>query len=102
MHDYVNARINSKGEELVVSDALGLISDTISYTPFPADKYDIPFGECSCRGFRNMKSYTMDCLQVHDIWSDVLGRLFVERECTHDLMVMWMRLFTSTIERLDR
>ena len=98
----MNGRINSKGEELVVSDALSLISDKISYTPFPADKYDIPFGECSCRGFKNMKTYTMDCLQVQDIWSDVLGRLFVERECTHDLMVMWMRLFASTIERLER
>mmetsp|Transcript_1710 Transcript_1710/g.6083 ORF Transcript_1710/g.6083 Transcript_1710/m.6083 type:complete len:361 (-) Transcript_1710:40-1122(-) len=100
--DLVEGRILSKSDEIALADCLSLISDKISYTPFPGDKYDIPFGECSCRGFKNMKSYTLDCLQVQDVWSDVLGRLFVERGCTHDLMVTWLRLFVSTIERLDR
>ena len=75
----------------------------ISIECYPVS-YDWQLGECDCLPFvrRKMKTISFGCLRAEKIFEDVLGRMWTEKDCTHEWFILWIQLYSEIMEKLPR
>jgi len=78
--------------------------EILLWTPFPTDSWDWQIGECLCDGFLNkrVKSISFGCLHAEDIFNDVIGKMWTEKQCTFEWFVLYIQLYSELIEKLQR
>ena len=75
----------------------------LKYSLFEEDWYDALLGECGCgKAFSSRKTVHMSCLTYGSFWHDVLGRTFVEKECSHQYYTMFLQLYSLAIVKKSR
>ena len=72
---------------------------------FPVeDTWDWPLGQCNCPVFKlnRVNSISFTCFTDEDIWRDSFGRVWTTDTCAHEYFILWIQLYSLTIEKLSR